>query len=106
MTALPRPGAVGFVTGGESSIWGPTVYANNDVGGTMALPPGRYRVSVDRSWDDYETGVRAVGTLLDEADIEVAIETGTTSYAPEGTVYRPTTVYFTGTMFEEEVPAS
>lgn len=76
------------------------VHIHNDVGGTGELPPGRYKVRVDRSWDDYETGVRVVGTLIEEADIEIAIAAGTTGYAPPGKVYRPTTVYFSGRQFE------
>ncbi len=100
---LPKVGAVGFAvsTGDGTSIGAPTVYFNNDVGGTSALPAGRYRVQVDRSWDDYETGVRVVGTLLDEADIETAIKTGTTGHATTTDPYRPTKAYFAGPMFEE-----
>lgn len=55
----------------------------NDVGGFSELPPGRYRVRVDRTWHDYETGGRAAGTLLDPADIETSREAGTTGYTAE-----------------------
>lgn len=90
---------IGYATGTDDFN---AVRFNNDVGGTYELPPGRYRVALLRSFEDYETGTRMVGILLDEADIETATKVGTTGYAPPGTVYRPTTVYFSGRQFEED----
>jgi hypothetical protein len=78
------------------------VCITNDVGGTSMLPPGRYRVEVVRQWHDYETGIRMVGELLDEADWEVARLAGTTGYATDGVLYAPITVYFAGSQFEDD----
>jgi hypothetical protein len=60
-----------------------TVSILNDVGGTTFLPHGDYRVEIERSFHDYETGVRMIGFLLDEADIALATEAGTTGYKYE-----------------------
>lgn len=60
-----------------------TVGIINDVGGSSELPPGRYRVQLVRTWNDYEIGTRAEGVLLDEADIEVSRQAGTTSWTAE-----------------------
>lgn len=56
---------------------------NNDLGGTQELPPGRYRVKLEKSWDDYEIGGRCIGTLVDKKDIEIARKAGTTGFTHE-----------------------
>lgn len=92
------------MTTGVATGTGPfdAVYITNDVGGTTELPPGRYRVALERSWDDYETGIRMVGRLVEESDIEIATRAGTTGHAPPDTHYRPTEVYFSGAQFQED----
>lgn len=55
----------------------------NDVGGTDFLPHGSYRVRIVKGWDDYETGRRLVGELLDPSDVETARKVGTTGFTPE-----------------------
>ena len=59
------------------------VTITNDVGGTTALPEGRYEVEVGKGWDDYETGAHFKGKLVKKADIAVARKAGTTGYKPE-----------------------
>ena len=60
-----------------------TATIHNDVGGTTRLPEGRYRVEVDREWDDYETGGHISGLLVDDEAIEIARTEGTTGRTPE-----------------------
>ena len=60
-----------------------TVSIHNDVGGTAWLPPGAYRVRVTRAWDDYETGWRAEGLLLEEEVIAASRQAGATAYGPK-----------------------
>lgn len=88
----------------------------NDVGGSSFLPPGRYKVRVVHGFDDYETGVRLHGELLDEKDIEIARKAGTTGYAGkvkgarsglelidrDQKKFNPKKVYFSGRDFEPE----
>jgi hypothetical protein len=52
----------------------------NDAGGSGWMPVGRYRIEVTRTWNDYEIGLRGEGTLLDEADIEIARKAGETGH--------------------------
>lgn len=110
---------IGFVTVGDPLDYRqPHMEIFNDVGGTTSLPAGRYRVEVTRGFHDYETGERMVGRLLDEADIEVAREVGTTGWTLEhfsreyGAAYgerirrarrafNPVVVYFAGRDFAE-----
>jgi len=60
-----------------------TISIINDAGGTTDLPPGTYRVRLLEHWYDDETGIRCIGELLDERDIETARRAGTTGYKPE-----------------------
>lgn len=53
---------------------------SNDLGGTQEMPAGRYRVRLEKSWDDYEIGGRCIGFLVDAKDIETARKVGTTGY--------------------------
>jgi hypothetical protein len=55
----------------------------NDVGGTVDLPAGSYRVQLLKSWADYEIGDRCAGDLIDPMDIDVARKAGTTGHTPE-----------------------
>jgi hypothetical protein len=92
--------------------WGISI--TNDLGGTTPLPPGRYRVGVVRAFDDYETGGRMIGRLLDEQDVELARTTGTTGHSRtdlpaggrtdlKGSEFRPALVYFSSVIFQPEV---
>jgi hypothetical protein len=94
------------------------LWIHNDVGGSCELPPGKYRVQVTKVWDDYETGRRCIGKLLDPADIETARKTGTLNHSAEDyakygeahvqrvkkakTAFDPSTVYFDGDQLEHE----
>ena len=78
------------------------VCIRNDVGGTEFLPKGRYRVEITRGWDDYETGRRLVGKLLDKEDVKTAVKVGTTQSKPKLVGWEPEVVYFSGYNFEEE----
>lgn len=89
---------LGVVDAGEGPLNG--LYFNNDLGGTSQLPPGRYRIRLDRSFDDYETGVRCIGELVDDEAIEIATKTGTSGFASGDMPYRPTRVYFSARQFE------
>jgi hypothetical protein len=96
------------------------VSVTNDVGGTSALPVGRYAVRITKGWDDYETGRRLIGELLDPKDIETARKAGTTGRTPEEYVkygadhvekakkaaadFNPKIVYFHGDEFERGTP--
>ena len=55
----------------------------NDVGGTVDLPLGTYRVRLLRSVYDYETGVNCTGQLLNPDDIQKARAAGTTGFRPD-----------------------
>jgi hypothetical protein len=55
----------------------------NDVGGTVDLPAGPYRVQMLKSWDDYEIGGRCAGELIYPKDIAIARKAGTTGNSPE-----------------------
>jgi hypothetical protein len=52
----------------------------NDVGGTSELPLGSYLVSVERTWNDYETGKHGKGKLVQKGHIDIARKIGTTGY--------------------------
>lgn len=86
---------IGIVTA-TAGILDSDLGINNDIGGSCEMPPGEYRVELERSWHDYEIGGRAAGRLLDEADIAKAREVGTTGYAtPEKiTAWDPARVFF------------
>lgn len=94
---------------------GTGLWMHNDVGGSCELPPGVYRVKVTKAWDDYETGQRCIGKLLDPKDIETARKTGTidVSKYPANVVeqarerkaktsFDPSIVYFQGTQLEAD----
>ncbi len=59
-----------------------TVNMHNDVGGTIEAPEGKYRVTVVRSWWDYETGNRYVGAPLMK-DAEALYRSSYTPHAPK-----------------------
>lgn len=95
-----------------------TVSVTNDVGGHSSLPTGRYAVRITKSWDDYETGRRLIGELLDPKDIETSRKAGTTGHTPESYAkygaghvekvkkaaaeFDPKTVYFHGDEFQKD----
>lgn len=87
----------GTVTAEDGPLGG--LYFTNDVSGTSKLPRGRYRVHLTREWDDYETGQRMVGILLDDEDLETARRIGTTGYSESDMPYAPSEVYFSGDQF-------
>ncbi len=79
------------------------VHFANDVGGTVEMPKGRYRVKIVKEFDDYETGHVMHGILLDKKDIETARKVGTTVYSSDKkTFLNPPKVMFYSTEFEEE----
>jgi hypothetical protein len=103
-----------LVTGFVNACAGWDVSIHNDLGGDEFLPPGRYRVGVVRAFDDYETGGRMIGRLLDEQDVELARTTGTTGHSRtdlpagrrtdlKGSEFRPALVYFSSVIFQPEV---
>lgn len=119
----PNVGDVGFAISklcGVSASDSMTVSVTNNVGGHSSLPVGRYPVRITKAWEDYETGRRLIGELLDPKDIETARKAGTTPYTPEHYVkcgadhvekvkkalaeFDPKTVYFHGDDFQIEVP--
>jgi hypothetical protein len=79
-TAVGKTGVVTCTNTGIGEIT--SVSIHNDQGGTGWLPPGTYRVRVTRAWHDYETGDQAVGSLLDQADMETSRTAATTGFPP------------------------
>jgi hypothetical protein len=69
------------------------VCIENDLGGTEILPKGKYKIIVTKQWDDYECGIRGIGTLVNKKDIEVSRKAGTTIYTPKKK-FHPETVYW------------
>ena len=67
---------------------------DNDLGGTECAPIGSYRIKIDRTFQDYETGRRGVGVLVDEKDIETLRQLGTTAFFPKKVDWNPAKVYF------------
>ena len=59
-----------------------SVTFDNDVGGTSTLE-GEFKVKVIKSWDDYETGKRMWGNLIDPKDIETVENKRKTNYEPK-----------------------
>ncbi len=55
----------------------------NDIGGSTMLPQGRYRIKVESTFYDEETGIRIIGHLTEKLDIERARREGTTGFKPE-----------------------
>jgi hypothetical protein len=105
LEALQRRDAASPVlfTGFVNARSGFAVCIHNDAGGTTELPPRRYRVGVVRSFEDYETGRRMVGRLLDDADLALARAAGTTSSPTKAAQFLPAVVYFDAGVFEPEV---
>jgi hypothetical protein len=60
-----------------------SVTVQNDVGGHSALPPGRYRVQITKTFEDYETGRVLHGELQEERDVAAARRSGTTGFTPD-----------------------
>lgn len=81
-----------------------SVMIQNEVGGSSFLPPGRYRVRVVHGFDDYETGRRLHGLLLDVKDVATARKVGTAKYPSTSEIpkFEPEKVYFSADDFKPE----
>ena len=67
---------------------------DNDLGGTVGMPPGTYSIQVTKTFYDYETGRRGIGLLVKPEDIETARKVGTTEYEPKKKGWNPAKCFF------------
>lgn len=68
---------------------------SNDQGGTESAPPGKYWVTVEKVWHDYETGWRATGRLNGQQATRKLRKLGTTGQPPKAD-WDPAHVMFEG----------